>query len=41
MSDWVGVLLALLAVVVPLVGAWWLVARQIRAGRKQHGKMPR
>jgi flagellar biogenesis protein FliO len=42
MSDWVGVLasmlLSLLAVVVPLVFAWWLVARGVR---KRRGKMPR
>ncbi|WP_374678352.1 hypothetical protein [Piscinibacter sp.] len=41
MSDWVGVVLALLAIVAPLVLAWWLLARGLQAGRKRHGKMPR
>jgi len=41
MSDWVGVLLALLAVVAPLGLAWWLLARALQAGRKGRGKIPR
>jgi hypothetical protein len=41
MSDWLGALLALLAVVAPLVIASWLLARGIQAGRKRHGKIPR
>ena len=41
MSDWVGVLLALLAIVAPLVLAWWLLARGLQPRRKRHGKMPR
>jgi uncharacterized protein YneF (UPF0154 family) len=38
MSDWVSMLLSVLAIVAPLVFAWWLVARGVR---KQRGKMPR
>ena len=41
MSDWLGVLLALLAIVAPLLMAWWLVARGIKAGSTRHGKIPR
>lgn len=41
MSDWVGMLLSLLAVVVPLVIAWWLVARRVGEARKRRGKIPR
>lgn len=41
MRDWVGVLLALLAVVAPLGLAWWLLARGLQAGRKRRGKIPR
>jgi hypothetical protein len=41
MTDGLGVLLALLAVVAPLLVAWWLLARGRQTGRKRHGKMPR
>lgn len=41
MSDWLGVLLALLAIVAPLGLAWWLLARGRQAGHKRHGKIPR
>ncbi len=41
MSDWVAVLLSLLTIVVPLVLAWWLVARRVGEVRKRRGKMPR
>jgi hypothetical protein len=41
MSDEVGALLALLAIVAPLLIAGWLLAGGIKAGRKRHGKIPR
>lgn len=45
MSDVAGVLLALLAIVGPLVLAWWMVARGVkgRQGKpeRRHGKIPR
>ena len=41
MSDWVGVLLALLVIVAPLVMAWWLVARGIKVKRRRRGNIPR
>ena len=40
MSDCLGVLLALLALVLPLVIAWWLLAGGMQAGRKWRGKIP-
>lgn len=40
MSDGVGALLALLAIVVPLVIAWWLLARRSRPASKRRGKIP-
>ncbi len=40
MSDWVGALLALLAIVAPLFIAWWLLARGIQPRGKRHGKIP-
>ena len=41
MSDWVGALLSLLTVLVPLVVAWWLVARGVGEVTKRRRKIPR
>lgn len=36
MAEWLGVLLALVAVVAPLIVAWWLLGRA--AGSRAHDR---